>query len=238
MQTSDSEKMKRAGLLERFLDVFRCLVPESKHDSTEKILHLRRVLQPSAKRVLHPGARFLCRMQDRVSTAVANQRAVFWITNKQHATNVPPRKIRAHIEFARISRRRDDFRSSEKPQCIAKFRGSAPADPPHRVCQLFPAFEFNRLEPKQKRRESIGRDFRLADHRPGRRDDAWPVAKLSSKLLAFGLAGSQTVQQEKTNSDDCIGRDQVWPTQENDGADHDGNCRSEKGGRREWKEIR
>ncbi len=143
VETSDSEKVKRSGLLERFLDVFRCLVPESKHDSTEKILHLRRVLQPSAKRVLHPGARYLCRMQDRASTAVANQRAVFRITNKQHATNIPPRKIGAHIEFARIARRRDDFRSSEKPQCIAKFRGSAPADPPDRVCRLFPAFEFN-----------------------------------------------------------------------------------------------
>src|SRR6267378_8139933 len=59
VQASDSEKVKSAGLLKWFLDVFRCLVPEAKHDSAEKILHLRCVLQSSANCVLHPCARLL-----------------------------------------------------------------------------------------------------------------------------------------------------------------------------------
>ena len=46
--------MKCASLLERLVDIFRRLVPDSKHDSAEEILHLRRVIQPAAKRSFHP----------------------------------------------------------------------------------------------------------------------------------------------------------------------------------------
>ena len=59
MQTCDSEKVKSAGLLKWFLDVFGCLVPEAQHNPAEKILHLRRVFQPFANCVLHPCARLL-----------------------------------------------------------------------------------------------------------------------------------------------------------------------------------
>src|SRR6266487_6490415 len=143
MQTSDSKKVKRAGLLKRFLNVFGCLVPDAKHDPADKTLHLARALQSPAKRVLHPCPRFLSRMQNRVSTAVSNERAILRIANEQNAANVAAREIRAHIEFAGISRRRDYFRISEKPQFIAKFRRAFPAHLPDRARGLFPAFEFN-----------------------------------------------------------------------------------------------
>ena len=72
-----------------------------------------------------------------------DQRAVLRITNKEYSANVASREIGAHIEFAWISRRRDDFRLSEKPQFIAEFRGAPPANLPDRACRLFSAFEFN-----------------------------------------------------------------------------------------------
>ena len=56
VQSSHREEMKRAGLLERFLDVFRSLMPETEHNSADKILHVRRIIQPTAKRSLHPRA--------------------------------------------------------------------------------------------------------------------------------------------------------------------------------------
>src|SRR6266540_7200961 len=143
MQTSDSKKVKRAGLLKWFLDVFRGLVPETEQDPTEKILNLRRVLQSSANCVLHPCARFLRETQDRVATAVPNQGAVLRITNKEHSTDVVTRKVRAHIEFARISGRRDYFRDSKQLQFVTKFRSAFPTNLPDGVRELVLTFEFD-----------------------------------------------------------------------------------------------
>ena len=141
MQARDRKKVKRPSLLKWFFDVFRCLVPESKHDPTQKILRLRRVLQSSANCVLHPCPRLLRQTQNRVATAVPNQCAVLRI-DKEHSADVVTRQIRAHIEFAGISRRRDDFRGSEKLQFITKFRRTFPTDLPNSVCRLFPTFKF------------------------------------------------------------------------------------------------
>ena len=72
-----------------------------------------------------------------------DQRAVLRITNKEYSANVVTREIGAHIEFAWISRRRDNFRLSEKPQFIAQFRGAAPTNLLDRARRLFSAFKFN-----------------------------------------------------------------------------------------------
>jgi hypothetical protein len=61
---------------------------------------------------------------------------------------------------------------------------------------------------------------------------------LSSDSLAFGIACLKIVQQKKTGSDSHICRDQTWPTQHNDGADHDGYRGREQGVRKEWKKVR
>src|SRR6267378_2667059 len=114
MQTSDREEVKRAGLLKWFLDVFGCLMSEAQHNPAEKILHLRRVLQPSANYALHPCARLLRPAYNGVAAAVPNRCAILRIANKEHSTNVVTRQIRAHIKFAGISRRRDHFRDSKK----------------------------------------------------------------------------------------------------------------------------
>jgi hypothetical protein len=53
------------------------------------------------------------------------------------------RQICAHIKFAGVSRRWDDFRDSKKLQFIAKFRSAFPADLPDGVGGLFLIFEFN-----------------------------------------------------------------------------------------------
>src|SRR6266513_5741598 len=138
MQARDRKKVKGTSLLKWFFDVFRCLVPESKHDPTQKILRLRRVLQSSTNCVLHPCPRLLREAQNRVANGVPNQCAVLRIANKEHSANVVTRQIRAHIKFAGVSRRRDDFRDSKKFQFIAEFRSTLPTDLPDGAGELFP----------------------------------------------------------------------------------------------------
>ena len=57
-------------------------------------------------------------------------------------------------------------------------------------------------------------------------------------MLALRVLSREIVQQKKTGSDNHICRDQTWPTQHNDGADHDGYRGYEPSGRKERKEVR
>src|SRR5258708_39853929 len=114
MQASDREKMNRAGLLKRLLNVLRCFVPDSKHDSTDETFYFGRVVQAAAQRVLHPCARRLCSAQHRITAPVADQRAVLRITSEEHSTDIMPRKVSTHIEFAGVSRRFDELPRSKK----------------------------------------------------------------------------------------------------------------------------
>src|SRR5258708_38287273 len=107
MQSSDGEKVNRAGLLKRLLNVLRCVVPDAKHDSTDETLCLGRILQAAAQRVLHPYARRLGGAQDRIAAAVANERAVLRVPNEQYSADIMPRQRSAHIELAGIAWRRD-----------------------------------------------------------------------------------------------------------------------------------
>ena len=118
-------------------------MPETKHNSAQKTLHVGRILQPTAKCVLHPGPRLLRRAHDRVATAVSNERAALRVADEEQAANVPAREIRTHIEFAGISWRRDRLGSSKKFKFIAKFRDAFPTHLADRVRGLFPAFQFN-----------------------------------------------------------------------------------------------
>ena len=118
-----------------------------------------------------------------------NQHAVLGIANKQSSANIVAREIRAHVEFAWVSRRCDRFRDSKEPQLIGVFRSAAPADDPGRTGSLVPAFEFDGFKPQQERRKSVRRDFGLADDDSSHSDYSWSITKLSSKLLAFGVAG-------------------------------------------------
>ena len=143
METGNCEKVQRAGLLEWFFDVLRRLVPQTKHNSAEKILDLWRVLQPSTQRILHPGPRLLRCPHDRVAPTVSNQRAVLRIANEESSTNIAAREISTHIEFAGISRRRDRLGSSKKFQFIAKFGHALPTNLPNSARGMFPTFELN-----------------------------------------------------------------------------------------------
>ena len=107
MQSSDCEKMDRAGLLKRLLNVFRCFVPNAQYDSTDETFYLGRVAQATALRVWDPYARRLCRTQDWIASAVANQRAVFRITSEEHSTDIMACEVSVHVEFAGVSWRRD-----------------------------------------------------------------------------------------------------------------------------------
>src|SRR5438128_12006623 len=112
-------------------------MPEAKHDSAEKILHLRRVLQTSAKCVLHPSPRLLRCAHDRVATAVSNQRAIFRITNKEHSTKDAAHEVRTHIEFSGNSPRRYRPDGSKKLKFVTEFRHSFPMGLPNAVPGLF-----------------------------------------------------------------------------------------------------
>ena len=143
MQAGDGEKVNRAGLLKRLLNVLRCFVPDAKHDSTDETFYLGRIVQAAAQRVLHPCARSLCSAQHRIAAAVADQRAVLRITSEEHSTDIMPRKISTHIELAGVSRRRDWLRGSKKFQFIAKLRRAFPTDLPDCERGFGFAFEFN-----------------------------------------------------------------------------------------------
>src|SRR5439155_3337839 len=101
-------------------DVLRGLVPQAKHDAAEKILHLGRVLQSPAKGVLHPSPRLLRRAQNRISTAMSNERPVLRVANKEHSTDAAAREVRAYIELAGVSRRRYRLGSPKKLQFVAR----------------------------------------------------------------------------------------------------------------------
>ena len=135
--------MNRAGLLKRFLNVLRCFVPDAKHDSTDKTFYVGRIVQAAAQRVLHPCARCLCSAQDRIAAAVADQRAVLWITDEEHSTDIMPRKVSAHIELAGVSWRRDWLGGSKKFQFIAKLRRAFPTNLPDCARGFGFTFEFN-----------------------------------------------------------------------------------------------
>src|SRR5580765_4091306 len=141
MQAGYSEKMDRAGLLKRLLDVLRCFVPNAKNDSTDEIFYLRRIVQAAAQRVLHPCTRRLCSAQDRIAAAVADQDAVFRITSEEHSTDIMPCQVGTHIEFAGVSWRRDWLDRSKKFQFVAKLRRALPTNLPDCARRFVFAFE-------------------------------------------------------------------------------------------------
>src|ERR1051325_11112765 len=143
MQSSDREKVNRAGLLKRLLNIFRCFVPNAQDDSTDEAFYLGRIVQAAAQRVLHPGARRLCRTQHRIAYAVADQRAVFRITSEEHSTDIVACEISVHVEFAGVSWPRNWFGGSKKFQFIAKLRRAFPTHLPNGIRRFGFAFEFN-----------------------------------------------------------------------------------------------
>src|SRR5215216_7463985 len=116
MQPSDGEKVDRAGLLKRLLNVLWGFVPNAQHDSANKTFYLGRIIQATAQGVLHPFSRRLCSTQNRIAAAVPDQRSVFRITGEKHSTNIMPRKIRAHVELAGVSWRCDRLGGSKQLQ--------------------------------------------------------------------------------------------------------------------------
>src|SRR5215471_6228603 len=133
MQSSDSEKVNRAGLLKRLLNVFRCFVPNAEDDPTDEIFYLGRLVEASAQRILHPCPRRLCRSQDRIAAAVADHCAALRITSEKHSTNITPRQISAHVELAGVARRPNKFCGTKKFQFIPKLRRAFPTNLPDRV---------------------------------------------------------------------------------------------------------
>ena len=137
---------------------------------------------------------------------MSNAHAFLRIANKQTSAHVAPREIRAHIEFAGISGRRDRLRDSKKFEFIAEFRFAPPADKPRRArWSVFP-FEFNRLEFQQKCGESIRSDLRLADDESSCSDGARPLAQLSGKPQTCRVFDLQIMQQKETACDERICR--------------------------------
>src|SRR2546430_15695759 len=61
-----------------------------------------RVLQPAAHPILHPPPRLLCRAQDKIPPAVANQHPVLRVPDEKRSAHIVPRKISTHIKFAWI----------------------------------------------------------------------------------------------------------------------------------------
>src|SRR4029077_3732887 len=143
MQASEGEKVNRAGLLKRLLNVLRCFVPDAKHDSTDETFCLGSIVQAAAQRVLHPCARSLCSAQHRIAAAVADQCAVFRITSEEHSPDIMPCQVSMHIELTGVSWRRVWLGDSKKFQFIAKLRRAFPTDLPDCARRFAFAFEFN-----------------------------------------------------------------------------------------------
>ena len=179
---------------------------KTERDSADKTLHVRRVVQTLAKRALHPRARFLRCAQNRISTPMSNQHAILRIANKQASTNVPAREIGAHIEFARISGRRDRFRDSKKLQLIAEFRIAAPAHKHCRASRFVFAFQFNRLEAQQKSGKAVRRDLRLTHHKSRRRNYARTYSQPRGEPQSRRIGNLKTVQKKKPGTNERIGR--------------------------------
>src|SRR2546425_1149911 len=133
MQAGHGKKMKGAGLLKWFLDVFGSLVAQTECNSADEILHVRRIVQTTTKHILHPGTRFLRGAQNRIANAVSNEDAIFRVANKQTSTHVATREIRPHIEFAGVARRHDWLGNSKKVQLITECRFATPAHKQSRI---------------------------------------------------------------------------------------------------------
>ena len=134
MQTRDCEQVKGTGLLKWFLDVFGRLMSQSKRDATEKILHLRRIVQATADHALQPGAGFLRSSQNRIARSFAKASPIFSVTNEQTSSHILAREIPTDVELAGIARRLDRLRHSKKFEFIAELRITAPAHEQTRGC--------------------------------------------------------------------------------------------------------
>ena len=137
---------------------------------------------------------------------MSNEHGFLRIANKQTSKNIAAREIGAHIEFARVSGRRDRFRSSKEFEFIAKLRLTAPADKPCRARCLVFMFEFNRLDLQQKCGESVGRDFRLASDKSSCFDKPGPLAQLSGKPQTCRVSDPQAMQKKESAGDERIFR--------------------------------
>src|SRR5262249_57976938 len=131
MQPSDREMVNRAGLLKRFLNVLCCFAPDAKHDSADETFYLGCIVQAATQRVLHPGARCLCSAQHRIAAAVPDQRAALRITSEERSTDIVPRKVSAHIEFAGVAWRADRLGGFQKVSVIAQLPRALSTGPPH-----------------------------------------------------------------------------------------------------------
>src|SRR2546430_415978 len=106
--------MKRPGLLEWFLDVFRGLMTEPEDHAVDRARNVGRIFQPATNRSLHPCPRFLRRAQNSIAAAMIHDDAVFRIAQDQGTIDVLAREISAHVELARIARTIDRLRGAEE----------------------------------------------------------------------------------------------------------------------------
>jgi hypothetical protein len=107
--------MQRPGLLKLLLDFVRGLVARTQHHSADETMDFRRIFQASRQHALHPFAGLLGGAPDGVAAGMAENAAILRVAHQQSVIDILPREIRAHVELARISRRRDPLRHSEKP---------------------------------------------------------------------------------------------------------------------------
>src|SRR5437016_2230458 len=119
---------------------------------------------------------------------MSQQDTVLRIANKKTSPHILTCEIRTHIEFARISRRRNRFGDAEQFQFIAEFGAAAQANKQRCVCRHGLSFEFDRLEFEQKRRESIRRHLWLRGDEADRVHNAWSFAQSSRESRARCIA--------------------------------------------------
>ena len=98
MQSGDGEKMERAGLLERLLDVVRRFVPQAERHPVDERDHFRRILQFPAQGGAHPFPRPCRAPCQRIATAALKNCSVLWIAGKDTGAHIAPREISPHVK--------------------------------------------------------------------------------------------------------------------------------------------
>ena len=126
VQTGDREEMQRARLLKLLLDFIWRVIANAEHHSADEPAQIRRIFQSARQRRLHPGSRNLGRAHDATAVAAAQNSPIFRIAHDERVTNVLPREVGAHVEFAGIAWTFDGLRDAEQLQLVTVTNIAAP----------------------------------------------------------------------------------------------------------------
>lgn len=170
------------------------------------------------------------RAKNRKSPAWLDDAPVLRIANDESILHTPSREIRAHVEFARISRRLDLLECSEKRELVTHIWMAAPADENGRVRFKVVAVHSGVAQFQKKNRDTVSFDFWLGRDNASHGCRARPLPSNLSERIRRSVRDACGMEEEKSCGDDGKNERSKTPAQschrasDRDPQDQGGNC--------------